>query len=677
MKIALYGNPNTGKTSLFNLLTGSYEYIGNWSGVTVEKKVGMLREDLGELVDLPGIYSLNPLSKDEEVASTYLLEESFTGILNIVDASQLSRNLHLTLQLLEFGKPIILALNMVDVAQKRGLKIDVESLSERLGIPVIPIVARTGNGRADLLDLLRGWKRNSEPEKKGVQSNSPILPVFYGAEVEKCIDRMGILLEEKSPVLKRFLILRYLEGNQVVKNELEKSIPPERLSQVMMELAERLGLKGREELSDYLHHIRQERIDQLLSDVVIHEKGKEITLTERIDRWVTHPFWGMPIFLLVMFLMFQLTFDWLGSPLSDLLDAFFSGPLRDGLSYLLTEAGASPFIQSVVLDGILAGVGGVLVFVPQIFLLFFFISLIEDSGYMARVALVMDGIMEKIGLNGKAFIPMIIGFGCNVPGVMAARTIEQPKERLLTILLTPLMSCSARLSVYSLFVGAFFQRYQALVVLSLYLLGIAVAMIMAWLFSSTILKEEASVFVVELPPYRLPHGITLWRSTWEKGKGFIRKAGTVIFGGTVLIWLLSYVGPKGIGVPMDQSFLASIGGWFVPLLAPLGFGTWQAGSALITGFVAKEIVVSTMNILYHAPESETLQQIVSHAFTPLSAYSFMVFILLYIPCLATVATIRRESGSVKWTVLAVSYSLGVAYLLSFLVYQGGRILGMM
>ncbi|CCQ93332.1 Ferrous iron transport protein B [[Clostridium] ultunense Esp] len=677
MKIALYGNPNTGKTSLFNLLTGSYEYIGNWSGVTVEKKVGMLREDLGELVDLPGIYSLNPLSKDEEVASTFLLEESFTGILNIVDASQLSRNLHLTLQLLEFGKPVILALNMVDVAQKRGLKIDVESLSERLGIPVIPIVARTGKGRADLLDLLREWKRNFEPEKKGGQSNSPILPVFYGAEVEKCIDRMGILLEEKSPVLKRFLILRYLEGNQVVKNELEKSIPPERLSQVMMELAERLGLKGREELSDYLHHIRQERIDQLLSDVVIHEKGKEITLTERIDRWVTHPFWGMPIFLLVMFLMFQLTFDWLGSPLSDLLDAFFSGPLRDGLSYLLTEAGASPFIQSVVLDGILAGVGGVLVFVPQIFLLFFFISLIEDSGYMARVALVMDGIMEKIGLNGKAFIPMIIGFGCNVPGVMAARTIEQPKERLLTILLTPLMSCSARLSVYSLFVGAFFQRYQALVVLSLYLLGIAVAMIMAWLFSSTILKEEASVFVVELPPYRLPHGITLWRSTWEKGKGFIRKAGTVIFGGTVLIWLLSYVGPKGIGVPMDQSFLAFIGGWLVPLLAPLGFGTWQAGSALITGFVAKEIVVSTMNILYHVPESETLQQIVSHAFTPLSAYSFMVFILLYIPCLATVATIRRESGSVKWTVLAVSYSLGVAYLLSFLVYQGGRILGMM
>jgi ferrous iron transport protein B len=317
-------------------------------------------------------------------------------------------------------------------------------------------------------------------------------------------------------------------------------------------------------------------------------------------------------------------------------------------------------------------VGGVLVFVPQIFILFLLISFIEDSGYMARVTLVMDKLMESVGLNGKAFIPMIIGFGCNVPGVMAARTIEQPKERLLTIILTPLMSCSARLTVYSLFVGTFFKEHQALIVLSLYVLGIVVALLLAKLFSIGLMRDEESVFVVELPPYRTPQWLTLIRSTWEKGKGFIRKAGTFIFGGSVAIWLMGYTGPGGWNVPMDQSFLAMIGGVIAPVLAPLGFGNWQAGAALITGFLAKEVVVSTMNIIY---ASDHLEKILPNFFTPLDAYTFMAFTLLYIPCLATVAVIRKETGSAKWTWFAVGYALVVAYLVALVIRFGGKLLG--
>jgi ferrous iron transport protein B len=323
-----------------------------------------------------------------------------------------------------------------------------------------------------------------------------------------------------------------------------------------------------------------------------------------------------------------------------------------------------------------AGVGGVLVFVPQIFILFFFISLLEDSGYMARVALVMDRIMESVGLNGKAFIPMMIGFGCNVPGIMAARTIETPRERLVTILLTPLMSCSARLPVYALFVGAFFAGNKAFVVLSLYVLGIVVALVLAKVFSSTLLKSETSLFVIELPPYRLPQFQSLWRSTWDKGKGFARKAGTFIFAGSVFIWLLSYAGPNGLKVDMDHSFLASIGNAIAPIFDPIGFGTWQASASLITGFLAKEAIISTMNIIYFVPTDASLQGLLAHYYTPLAAYSFMVFILLYIPCLATTATIYKETNSKKWTAFSMIYAFAIAYVLSLIIYQGGKLIGL-
>lgn len=332
-------------------------------------------------------------------------------------------------------------------------------------------------------------------------------------------------------------------------------------------------------------------------------------------------------------------------------------------------------MKDVIFNGIIAGVGGVLVFVPQIFILFFIISFIEDSGYMARIATVMDKLMEKVGLNGKTFIPLIIGFGCNVPGIMAARSIEQPKERLLTILLTPLMSCSARLTVYALFVATFFDRYQAVIVLGLYVLGVVVALLLAKLFSVTIAKHESSLFVIELPPYRFPQWKTLSRSTWEKGKGFVRKAGTFIFGGSIVIWLLSYTGVHGWNVPIDESFMKNVGSFIAPIFSPLGFGNWQATAALITGFLAKEVVVSTMNIIYATPTEAGLQQVLMSYFTPLQALSFMIFILLYVPCLATVGVIIKETGSSKWTWFSIGYALVVAYIISFVFYQGGLLLG--
>ncbi|WP_068793770.1 ferrous iron transport protein B [Brevibacillus laterosporus] len=668
--IALAGNPNTGKTTLFNILTGSYEYVGNWPGVTVEKKIGLLRNKQGRLIDLPGIYSLNPLSKDEGVATQYLVDHHPDVLLNIVDASQLERNLYLTVQLLEYGAPMVIGLNMTDVAKARGFAIDETKLAEKLQCSVLPIVARTGAGCQQLADSF----------SQVVQKPNRPFHVNYGGVLEETITTLVELLPASLEQLppKRWLALQFLEGNQLVSDLLEKYVSRARLEEIYKQAEANIKkMEGFQNctLQQYIRKVRSTLIYDMISSCREQVRQVEKTWTDRIDSFLTHKFLGLPIFLLFMYLTFKLTFEWIGAPISDAFDDFLGGPFTDWLRATLEGVGVSEFLQAALLDGVVAGVGGVLVFIPQIFVLFFLISLIEDSGYMARVAMVMDKIMEMIGLNGKAFIPMIIGFGCNVPGVMAARSIEQPKERLLTILLTPLMSCSARLPIYSLFVGTFFAANQAIIVLSIYVLGIVLSLLLAKLFSSTVLKQEGSMFIIELPPYRIPQGRTLFRSTWEKVKGFIRKAGTFIFGGSIVIWFLSYAGPAGLDVELNDSFLAMIGGGLAPLLIPLGFGTWQAGAALITGFLAKEVVVSTMNIIYAAPDDHTLQAVIQTHYSSLSAYSFMVFVLLYVPCLATVAVIKKETGSTKWTWFSVLYGLGIAYVVSFIIYQVGTLLG--
>ncbi|GAC42661.1 ferrous iron transport protein B [Paenibacillus popilliae] len=692
---ALIGNPNTGKTSLFNALTRSYEYVGNWTGVTVEKKVGRLHRQAGSLIDLPGIYSLHPMSRDESVAVQYLLEERPNAIVNVVDASQLERNLMLTVQLLEYGVPVYVALNMTDVAAGRGVHVDPAKLCAALDVPVIPVNARKKQGIASILERLQPQADASmspqDAARQDASGSSPASPLAhagtrrsplvlnYGDEVELAIERIAALLPGDDTTLLRWTALQYIEQNETVRQAVQARIGTEHIRQIghiIEEAEQRLRDSGAAlHLPQRLRSIRMEFIRQIIASSVHAEPRQARTMTERLDNIVTNRWLGIPIFILMMFLTFKATFDWFGSPMSDALDAFFSGPLTDGVAALLDAAGASSFTHALIEDGIIAGVGGVLVFVPPIFMLFLFISFIEDSGYMARVTVVMDRLMEAAGLNGKAFIPFIIGFGCNVPGIMAARTIEQPKERLVTILLLPLMSCSARLTVFALFAGIFFRENQALVVLSLYLLSIVLSLLLAKLFTKRFMKEEHSIFVVELPPYRMPQWQTLLRSTWEKGKGFVRKAGTFILGGSVLIWFLTYAGPGGLGVEMDDSFLALISGFLAPLLAPLGFGTWQAGAALLAGFLAKEVVVSTMNIIYHAPDEAILQSQIAQAFTPLSAYSFCVFMLLYIPCLATVGILRKETASWRWTWFSIGYSLVLAYAAAMVVITVGHWLG--
>lgn len=652
----ILGNPNVGKTSLFNALTGSYEYVGNWSGVTVEKKVGKLKENLGQLIDLPGVYDLSPITKDETVVTEFLMETSFTGMINIIDTSQIKRNLQLTVQLLELNVPIIIGLNMMDVAIQHGLKINYDTLMRKLKVPIFPIVARKAKGTNTLLHELQFLKSNQRQHFK----------IDYGNEIEEAIERLSSIIKKETSYPNeriRFIAIQYLLDNVKINEELGAELI-NLLEPIKTNLDKHSNMCVRERIES----IREAFIDNILKNVVEYPEEEKQFFTAKLDKILMNKFLGIPLFLGIIWLIFQTTFTWVGTPLSDKMDDFIGGQLTDWIKLLMQQLHLLPFLQDLITDGIIAGVGSVLVFIPQIVVLFFFISLLEDSGYMARIAVLMDKTMESIGLSGKSFIPMIIGFGCNVPSIMAARSIENEKERLITILIAPFMSCSARLPVYALFVGVFFKEYQSLIVLSLYLIGILIALLVSTFMNKFILKNEDSVFIVELPTYRVPSIRTLWRSTWEKAKGFVKKAGTFIFGGSVVIWALTYMGPNGFDVKINQSFMHILGEVFAPIIAPLGFGTWQAGATLIPGFLAKEVIISSMAILYSSNENG-LVNVIQHQFTPISAYAFMIFILLYVPCISTVATIRKETCSWKWTLIAVIYPVLTAYILTLMFYQ--------
>lgn len=652
----ILGNPNVGKTSLFNALTGSYEYVGNWSGVTVEKKVGQLKENLGQLIDLPGIYDLSPISRDETVVTEYLMDSSFTGMINIIDASQIKRNLQLTIQLLELNTPLIIGLNMMDVAVQHGLKIKYETLMKQLKVPVFPIVARKSQGTTAILNEIPYLKPEQRQRFK----------INYGKDIEEAIEQLSSIIQKETSYHNeriRFIAIQYLLDNIKIYEELGP-----RLAQLLNPIKEELESQSHLSVRERIEEMRESYIERILSNVVEYPEEEKQFFTSKLDKILMNKYLGIPIFLGIIWLIFQTTFTWVGTPLSDQMDAFFSGPLTDWVKQLMQYLHLLPFLQDLITDGIIAGVGSVLVFVPQILVLFFFISLLEDSGYMARIAVLMDKTMEAFGLSGKSFIPMIIGFGCNVPSIMAARSIENEKERLITILIAPFMSCSARLPVYALFVGVFFKSHQSLIVLSLYILGIVVALIVSTIMNKVIMKNEDSVFIVELPTYRVPSFRTLWRSTWDKAKGFVKKAGTFIFGGSVVIWALTYIGPHGFNVKINHSFMHIIGEFFAPIIAPLGFGTWQAGATLIPGFLAKEVIISSMAIIYSS-NANGLVHVIQNQFTPLTAYAFMIFILLYVPCISTVATIRKETSSWKWTFIALIYPIATAYVLTLVFYQ--------
>jgi len=582
---ALIGNPNVGKTSLFNALTGSNQYVGNWAGVTVEKKEGFMDDKL-KIVDLPGIYAMDTFSEEEKAAKNFLLSNEADLIINILDATNLERNLYLTLQLAEYKIPILLVLNMMDAAESKGIEIDCKLLSDKLGMTVVPISASKGKG-----------------------------------------------LNELKEILVRGDFLRVIHDNDS-------------------------HMKDEKETYDYINGILSSSMKRIETD--------NSTLTEKIDKVVMNRFLAYPVFLGILWLIFQFTFSWVGQPLAAYFSYLVDDVLVPQLRMLL--AASSPWFSSLIIDGVVGGVGSVIVFLPVIMTLFLGISLLEDSGYMARAAFIMDKAMRKMGLSGKAFIPLIVGFGCSVPGIMAARTLESEKDRKLTALLVPLMSCNARLPVYALFSAVFFPGNETIAVFSLYFLGIALALIIGMLFKSTLFKNKEEPFLIELPEYKFPEPKNLFMHTWDKGKSFLKKAGTLIFSVSVFVWLLSNFSFSGM-TDINSSFLAGIGNFISPVFVPLGFASWQNSVSLLCGLMAKEVVLGTMGAIYGGSLSSA---VLSH-FTTVSAYSFMVFVLLYTPCISVIATMKKEFGY-KMALFSVSYQFALAWIVSFIVYRIGLLI---
>lgn len=664
-EVGLAGNPNSGKTTLFNALTGSNHQVGNWAGVTVEKKEGRFSFTGKQvhLVDMPGTYSLSPYSLEERVASSYLVEATPDVIINIVDASSLERNLYLSIQLMEMKVPMVVALNMMDEAERKGIKVDIGKLSERLGVPVVPITAVKSEGLDKLigtvLDVAEG-KILTKPSE-----------VDYGQSLEMKMAAVGDAIDgcEYHGMPSRWVALKVMENDEAVVADIgrHRTIP--------------VGLTCDDGTCDdmtvEIANARYLWIEALLRQcATIPDTGYD-QFSDKVDRLLLNKYVGIPVFMAVMFMVFQLTFS-LGGVFADILDVFFNETLAEGLSALLVAVQVAPWMQSLVIDGILGGVGGILTFVPNIAIMFLLISVLEDSGYMARAALLMDRVMTAVGLNGRHFIPLIIGFGCNVPGIMSTRTLEDPRERMIAILINPFMSCSARLPVYVLFSSVFFPGVESVVTFSLYLLGIFIALLAALVLRHTVLKTERQPFIMELPPYRFPSVKSLGLHVWDKVQGYLVKAGTVILGASVFLWFVLNFNMTGMS-DLTSSFGASIGRIFAPLLSPMGSGTWQAALSLLAGVAAKEIVVANMLIVYGLEDTATAAQlgtVLAGVFSQLSAYAFMVFVLLYTPCVGVIGVIRRETGSWGWTWFSVFYQLFVAWGVAVVIYQVGRLMGL-
>lgn len=654
--VAFVGNPNCGKTTLFNAITGSRLKVANWPGVTVEKMEGEAEYEGVHmtLVDTPGIYSLTCYTIEEKVTRSCVMDDDIEVIVNVVDASSLERNLYLTLQLLELGKPVVLALNMMDIVEERGMELDLHRLPELLGdIPVVPVSAAKRKG----LDiLLHAVSHHYEEGTKG--------DVFhYSQEIEDKIDRLSVVMQAHYPTHSsvRWHAIKLLEDDEDVVNE--HPVP-------ITNIAER----------SYEKEIIQAKyayIETIVKEVLFYRKRRK-DVTEKVDKLLTHSIWGVPVFLCIMAMVFFLTFtigDWMKGYFEYFLDFFSSH-----VSSLLESIHTADWLISLIVDGIIAGVGGILTFIPNIAILFLALAVLEDSGYMSRVAYVMDGIMGKVGLSGKAFLPMILGFGCTVPAIMASRALETEKDRRRTMIITPFMSCSARLPVYVLFSGMFFGKYAHIAAFSMYLIGMLCAILIARVLHLYEKEQVNDSLLIELPEYKRPNGRTIRIYVWNKLKDYLSKAGTTIFIASILIWLVLNFGISGMVTDPGESFGAMFGRWLEPVMRPAGLGMWQIIVSLIAGISAKEVVVSSFSVLFGVGSAEAANMTtvvenlknIDPSFGPLNAYCMMLFVLLYIPCAAAVATIRKESGSMAFTVKLALFQLLFAWSVTVIVFQVGR-----
>ena len=656
LTFALAGNQNCGKTTLFNQLTGSNQHVGNFPGVTVDRKSGAIRNNPNtEVTDLPGIYSMSPYTSEEIVTRQFIIDEKPTGIINIVDATNIERNLYLTMQLMELDTPMVLALNMMDEMRGNGGTVRINKMEAMLGIPVVPISAAKNEGVDELVDhALHVAKYQERPGRMDFCSEED-----HGGAVHRCIHGIIHLIEdhaEAAGIPVRFAATKLVEGDQRIEAALKlDQNEKEMIEHIIVQMEQERGLDRAAAIADMRFHFIHQLVDQT---VVKPRQSKEQLRSARIDRFLTGRYTAIPAFVGIMALVFYLTFGVIGLALQNLLEVGIDA-LTAAVDSTLTAWNVNAAVHSLVIDGIFTGVGSVLSFLPIIVTLFFFLSLLEDTGYMARVAFVMDKLLRRIGLSGRSIVPMLIGFGCTVPGVMASRTLPSERDRKMTILLTPFMSCSAKLPIYSLFAAAFFPEHAALVMVSLYFLGIAVGILMAILLKSSVFKGEAVPFVMELPNYRLPGLKNVVQLLWEKARDFLQRAFTVIFVATIIIWFLqSFDLRLSLTADPQQSILAWLASGIAPLFAPLGFADWRVSTALITGFMAKESVVSTLTILYGSSAA------FAAALSPAAAAPLLVFCLLYTPCIAAVASVKRELGG-KWAFIMVANQCIVAWLAAF------------